>query len=338
MPDVTRFPHYHQAENVVTNHVMVMLMTLYRASPKLLEALLQAICPGKIEIGPRFTQQISGTHSVPDGLILQRPVAIFVETKLGETADPDQLQQHCRTIERRLNGQEGGILISLTSGLGGQSVPKAVIDVATKHRVAVVSITFGELVTNIKQLDRVDLTLDEIINEFEEFIIAQGLFPRTEQLVVAVLTGTSWRENVAHRVYYEPATRNPKWRQAAFLGLYHDKQVSHVGRIIAAVSAMQGDSNDIVFDEPEFGTLNENHRRAIRAAIRAAIPYYPDLVDSRHRYYLVDGFSETDFQKKTRGGMMGHRYFDIEEISDAPLPADASGSQAAEALSGKTFE
>lgn len=36
MTEVTRFPHYHQAENVVTNHVMVMLRMVYKASPKLL--------------------------------------------------------------------------------------------------------------------------------------------------------------------------------------------------------------------------------------------------------------------------------------------------------------
>ena len=52
MAEVTRFPHYHQAENVVTNHVMVMLRTLYDASPKLLEALLRALCADEITVGP----------------------------------------------------------------------------------------------------------------------------------------------------------------------------------------------------------------------------------------------------------------------------------------------
>ena len=64
MASVTRFPHYHQAENVVTNHVMVMLRMLYSTSPKLLEALLQALCADEVTVGPRFSQQVAGTHSV----------------------------------------------------------------------------------------------------------------------------------------------------------------------------------------------------------------------------------------------------------------------------------
>ncbi|WP_331325988.1 hypothetical protein [Methylorubrum populi] len=71
---MTRFPRYHQAENVVTNHVMVMLRMLYNASPKLLEGLLQALCADEVTVGPRFSQQVAGAHSVPDGLILQEPL------------------------------------------------------------------------------------------------------------------------------------------------------------------------------------------------------------------------------------------------------------------------
>lgn len=89
MTEVTRFPHYHQAENVVTNHVMVLLRMIYNASPKLLEALLQALCADEITVGPRFSQQIAGAHSVPDGLIMQEPLAVFVETKLSVSFDPD---------------------------------------------------------------------------------------------------------------------------------------------------------------------------------------------------------------------------------------------------------
>ncbi len=85
---------------MVTNHVMVMLRMIYNASPKLLEGLLQALCADEVTVGPRFSQQVAGAHSVPDGLILQEPLAVFVETKLGSAADPHQLQRHCRTNRR----------------------------------------------------------------------------------------------------------------------------------------------------------------------------------------------------------------------------------------------
>lgn len=338
MAGVTRFPHYHQAENVVTNHIMVMLRMLYNVSPKLLEALLQALCADEVTVGPRFSQQVAGAHSVPDGLILQEPLAIFVETKLGSVVNPDQLQRHCRTIVERLPGRKGSFLISLTSGQAGQAIPEEATLIAREHSIAVVSATFGELVTQVAELPVTDLTLQETIQEFIDFVFAQGLVPREEQFMVAMLTGTSWRDNLAHGVYYEPVDRSSKWRRAAFLGLYHDKQVSHVGRIVAAVPAMRDDTGGIAFDEPEMGGLDDTQRQAVRDVIEAARAYYPDLEGSKHRYYVVDAFTLTDFRKATSGGMMGHRYFDIEDLGEKRLPSRAPGSLAAQALDGRTFD
>lgn len=261
MASVTRFPHYHQAEKVVTNHVMVMLRMLYNASPNLLEALLQAVCADEVTVGPRFSQQVAGARSVPDGLILQEPLAVFVETKLGSTLNPDQLQRHCETIVERLPGRKGSFLISLTSGQAAQQmIPVKVTEIANEHSMTVVSATFGELVTQLAQLPVADLALRETLQEFNDFVFAQGLVPREDQFMVAMLTGTSWRENLAYGVYYEPVDRSAKWQRAAFLGLYHDK---HVGRIVAAVPAMQDDTGGIAFDEPEIGTIDDARRQAV---------------------------------------------------------------------------
>lgn len=338
MASVTRFPHYHQAENVVTNHVMVLLRMLYNASPNLLEALLQAVCTDEVTVGPRFSQQVGGTYSVPDGLILQEPLAVFVETKLGSAANPDQLQRHCQTIVERLPGRKGSFLISLTSGQTGQQVvPKEVAAIAREHSITVVAATFGELVTQIAQLPVADLALRETLQEFSDFVFAQGLVPREDQFMAAMLTGISWRENLAYGVYYEPVDRSPKWQRAAFLGLYHDKQVSHIGRIVAVVPAMQDDTGGIAFGDPEIGMIDDARRNAVRDIIKAAQDYYPGLESVRHRYYLVDAFSPTEFRKVSPGGMMGHRYFDIEEIGGTRLPSDAAGSLAAQVLAGRTF-
>ncbi|PXW62967.1 hypothetical protein [Methylobacterium sp. B4] len=337
MADVTRFPRYHQAENVVTNHVMVMLRMLYNASPKLLEGLLQALCADEVTVGPRFSQQVAGAHSVPDGLILQEPLAVFVETKLGSAADPGQLRRHCRTIVDRLPGRKGTYLVSLTAGQRG-SIPDEVMEMAREHGIKVVPASFGDLVEQVGQLPVTDLALREVVQEFTDFVFSQGLVPREDQFLVAMLTGTSWRDNLAHGVYYEPVDRNPKWQRAAFLGLYHDRQVSHVGRIVAAVAAVQDAAGEMTFDDPETGSLDDARRQAIRDVVAAAQAYYPGLEASRHRYYVVDAFTPTDFRKRTGGGMMGHRYFDIENLSGARLPNRAPGTLAAQALDGRLFD
>lgn len=266
-----------------------------------------------------------------------------METKLGSAIDADQLQRHCRTIVDRLPGRKGSFLISLTSGQTGQAIPEDVAKMAREHGVTVVPVvpvTFGELVnqiTQIAELPVTDIVLRETLQEFTDFIFAQGLVPREEQFMVATLTGTSWHENVQHCVYYEPIDRNAKWQRAAFLGLYHDKQVSHVGRIITAVGVVRDDAGEIVFDNPELGNLSEEQRQAIFDVIAAAQKYYPDLEDEKHRYYVVDAFTPTDFRKTSPGGMMGHRYFDIEQVSGKRLMSRARGCEAAQALSGHSF-
>ena len=292
-------------------------------------------------IGPTFTQQIAGTDSVPDGLILQPPLAVFIETKLGSAINSEQLQRHCQTIVKRLPGQKGSLLISLTADEAGQELPEAVREVARKNDILPIAVTFGDLVTNLRKLEISDLALQETIDEFSEFVSGQGLVPRKDQFVAAMLTGRSWRVNADCGVYFEPIERNAKWRRAAFLGLYHGKQISHVGRIIAAIPAMKDYvTGETMFGQPEYPIQisTEVYQRAVRNVIEASETIYPGFASSEHRFYLVDNFSETDFRKVTSGGMMGHRYIDIEEISRKRLTSEASSAEAAQALNGRTFE
>ena len=338
MTEVTRFPHYHHPENIVTNHVMVMLRMLYNASPKLLEGLLQALCADEVTIGPRFSQQIAGTHSVPDGLILQEPLAIFVETKLGPHLNMDQLKRHCETIAARLAHRKGSFLIALNSGIFGTTLPEELIVFAREQGIQIITANFSELIEQISELPVSDLTLREAIQEFTDFIYAQGLIPRRDQFLVAMLTGYSWRENLKYCTYYEPFERNPKWPQAAFLGLYHERHVSHIGRIIMVISAFENDMRELIFDNPEMGILDDAKRQTIREMIDSSQEYYPNFQENKIRYYIVDKFEQTDFKKKTRGGMMGHRYFDIETLVGKRLPPNAPSSLAADILRGCAYD
>lgn len=338
MTDVTRFPHYHQAENVVTNHVMVMLRTVYKASPKLFEGLLRALCGDEVTVGPSFSQQFAGAHSIPDGLILQEPLAVFIETKLGAYLNQAQLTAHCRTIAERTRNRGENYLIALTTGEAGRTVPTEVRETARDLGIEIVETSFRELVELVGALRVHDVELGEVIQEFTDFIYAQGLVPRQDQVMVGLLAGTSWQANRDCGVYFEPADRNPKWQRASFLGLYHGKQVSHVGRIATVVVGVEDGIGAVAFETPEVGALDDRQRAAIRTCIDAAQAYFPDFQKNRHRYYLVDGFALAGFRKTTPGGMMGLRYFDLEVIAGRRVPAGAAGTEVAALLAGKTFE
>jgi len=337
MTDITRFPHYHQTENVVTNHVMVMLRTIYKESPKLLEGLLQALCDTELTVGPSFSQQVAGSHSIPDGLILQEPMAIFIETKLGAHLNHTQLAAHCTSIAARATNRGGNYLIALTTGEAGRTVPAEVLAMADEQGIIIVETSFRDLVEQVAALRDHDVDLTEVIQEFVDFIYAQGLVPRQDQFVVGMLTGTSWEANRDRGVYYEPVERNPKWQRARFLGLYHHKQVSHVGRIETVAVAVEDAGGILQFEKPEVGILDDRQRAAIRACVDDAQAYYPDFQASRHRYYVVDAFTPTGFRKVSAGGMMGHRYFDVEAAAGSRVPTGASGAAVAALLDGKIY-
>lgn len=337
MTEVTRFPHYHQAENVATNHVMVMLRTVYKTSPKLFEGLLRALCGDELTVGPSFTQQFAGAHSIPDGLILQEPLAVFIETKLGAHLNQAQLAAHCRTIAERAKNRGENYLIALTTGEAGRTVPPEVAATAREQGIEIVETSFRELVELVGAMRVHDVELGEVIQEFTDFIYAQGLVPRQDQTMAAMLAGTSWQANRDHGVYYEPADRNPKWHRASFMGLYHGKRVSHVGRISTVAVGIEDDTGAMRFEAPEVGTLTDDGRAAVRACIVAAQAYYPAFQANRHRYYVVDGFAPAEFVKISPGGMMNFRYFDLEAVVGCRVPIGASGADVAGMLAGKTF-
>jgi hypothetical protein len=181
--------------------------------------------------------------------------------------------------------------------------------------------TYRDLIAAIEAIIDAEPGLVEILEDYRSFIAAEGLLPDQHRKIVAMLCGQSWAENVAHGVYFEPDSRNAKWVQANYLGIYHKKRVSHVGRIVAAAICrrVQG---ELIVDVEELGTLDENIRSRISKIIDAA-SYYENLGGNAHRYYAVDRFAETDIRKTSPGGMMGHRYLDIVTLArKEPTPGD----------------
>lgn len=336
MTEITRYPHYHQAENVVTNHTMVMLRELYRTSPSLLEKVINGLLGEELTVGPRFTQQISGSDSVPDALILQQPLAIYIETKIVSGFGLEQLERHCKSIATKGHAEKGRILLALTAGSADTTSAPALADLGSRYGLRVLHKTFADLVDQLMEIQDKHPAITEGIEEFVAFIAARGLLPRRDQFMVTMLTGRSWQDNKAHGVYYEPAHRNAKWQHAAFLGLYHDKHISHVGRIVTVVEGYQTDGT-WSFEKAETGVVTDAHLAAISRVVAAAQYYYPGFQGDPHRYYVVDDFAETRFLKDSPGGMMGHRYFDIEKIAGSKAPPNASGSVVAALLSGKLF-
>lgn len=322
MAAINHFQRYSQRENHVTNNTMLMLRHVYRTSPSLMEDLLSALLDDdEIEIGPGFQQQVGGSHSIPDAVLIQKPLNVYIEAKRGDWLHDGQIEGHLRSIESRGHPAGTAWLVGLTTNAVADADLERWDGLAKERGVNFAVATYRDLIVAIEAIINAEPDLVEILEDYRSFIATEGLLPDQHCKIVAMLCGQSWAENVAHGVYFEPDTRNAKWMQANYLGIYRNKRVSHIGRIVAAAVCRKVDG-ELVVDVEELGSLDEDDRSRISKIIDAA-GYYENLGSEAHRYYITDRFAETDIRKSSPGGMMGHRYLDIVTLTGIePTPGD----------------
>ena len=88
------------------------------------------------------------------------------------------------------------------------------------------------------------------------------------------------------------------------LGLYKDKSVRAIGRIVACITALKNE-NEASY-KAEFGDLTDE-----REAIIKKIILERHQENLNHWYYFVDEFYETDFKKVTKHPLRGAKLFDL---------------------------
>ncbi len=340
MTGISHFQTYSQRENHVTNNTLLMLRHVYRSSSLRLQEALNALLGADVEVGPRFEQQRRGAHSIPDAVIEQAPFHLYVEAKLDSDLRPDQLQKHLRSIAETKPGEGAAFLLGLTRNRADERLVDEVETAAQALGVQFAVTTYAELLATLEEACAGDIQLKEILQDYRSFLAGADLLPDQHRRVVAFLCGTSWRENVATGVYYEPADRNAKWLQAHIIGVYAKKRVSHVGRIrkvaICKLAEATGRGAGLEVVAEELGELDQEDRTAILTAIERGKDHFPGLADEPHRFYLVDRFVETELRKASPGGMMNFRYFDLADYGidvapDTPIEAIAQG------LKGREF-
>lgn len=336
MARISHFQRYSQRENHVTNNTLLMLRHVYQRSPQLFELCLRSLLDDEsLEIGPRFEQQRRGAHSVPDCIIEQAAIHLYVEAKHGGALSEKQLRSHLDSISASKNQPGSCYLVGLVRDAAANGLGPDLKEEARSLGVQLGVSTYADLLSALKVVCESDPSLREILADYETFIGSEGLLPDQNRKMVAFLCGTSWQANVKTGVYYEPEERNAKWRQASFIGIYHSKCISHVGRFRASAIAQEQDGELKIATEE--GVVSPSDEEAIRQAIALASGYYPALAQEPHRYYLVDAFHETDISKVSRGGMMGHRYFDLEGEFGVPEVDEKSTQDIADLLRGTTY-
>jgi hypothetical protein len=331
MSSISYFQKFSQPENHVTNNTLLVLRHVYRNSQAKFEALFHALVSDEnlsIPIGLSFNQQIRELHSVPDAYISQQPFNLYIEAKLDDRLDENQIDRHLKSAKNKAYPNGSVFLLGLTKERLPEVVDKKFRDMAVRFGVFFVGITYTQLADElIKLCTDFEANLREIIDDYSEFLSSQGLLINPSSRMAVFPCSTSRDQNVKFGIYYLPATRSDIF-SCSIIGLYKNKQISHIGRI-RAYGLWSYSSGKFEYSK-EQGVLTDDDLEKVDRLI-AASPYY-DLRSVDHRFYMVDKFEEVNFLKKSSGGMRGRRYFDLKSYipnvtfdQDTPFPLIANG-------------
>lgn len=336
MSRVSYFQRFSQRENHATNNTLLVLRYLYQAAPFKLEQVLGGVLETTPTIGLTFDQQVKGLHSVPDAVISQKPLRMFIETKLGDGLWRDQIERHIASITAN-PAEQGGetYLIGLTKTPISESEKDSHAEYAKARGVQFRATTFTEIATLLRAACAdYEPTLIAIVEDYRSFLENEGLLDDRGRWMAVFPCGTSYPDNERLGLYYEPPER-PSKNSCRFIGIYTQKTISLIGEP-TAILVCAFENGVVRVEERDRGQETPGMVARIKDAFEQ-IDYY-DLKSATIRFYMVDRWSPTTLRKSTPGGIMGLRYIDLSRYLPSQdvsrLPAD----QVAEGLREKTFE
>jgi hypothetical protein len=240
-----------------------------------------------------------------------------VETKLNSGFDMAQLKNHLAIF----GNEQHKLLIMLSPSLNDISAQQlaAVRQTALSRNIQVIHASFEDIVAKAKEcLSAHDEEMRALVDDYEEFCSGADLLPRDRYTLFVPPCGLSFEENKAFRLYYCPATWNR--RNARYLGIYKDKSVQMIGwisKIVACDVDLNARKVTVLPSGSTVLTLEEQQR--VLGATEKGQSRWD--ISGGHKFFLCDEMEETKFRKTSAGGIMGHRYFDLEEVLGGPVPA-----------------
>lgn len=319
------FQRYHGKENVATANTMLLLSRLYSYSSEKFFRFLKSEFFFSDSFEPEivFNMQEKSVESIPDATITQVGFKIVVETKLWDWFSADQLMRHLKSFGEEKNK----VLITLASESMADE-KKADFErqikeynLQQKYPVFHINTTFEHLANAIQDiLDDRDYEMQDILDDYLDYCYHDGLIPVSDswKYMRMQLAGTTIAFNVKENLYYDNADRG--FRPHDYLGLYHDKRVCAIGKVCARITAVET-TNGLEF-QTEFGELTEKRKEQIALAIEDGKSYGYNLLATKHRYFFVEKFYETDFKKITPRAAMGTRIFDLTQLLETDVIPD----------------
>lgn len=315
MTQITQFPRFSQQENWATNHTLLLMRRLYEFNLSKFRLFLEKLGDESADIAPHlgvvFGQQSREKSSIPDGVFMQESVKVIVETKTGTSFDPDQIRRHLDGLKK----VEHGLLILLSPTV--EQIPN---DVELKpDDKPLLPTTFANVIKCAQDcLAKHDEEMKSVVDDFEAFCSEEELLPRDDFMMMMVPCGDTYEVNKKCCLYYYPANR--PHRNTGYLGIYKNKSIRRIGEIKKRVECrVDLTAGRVITDDLDTDDLEKYEGRILNAA-QAAKNRGWDISHDR-RFYICDKIVPTDFEKRSAGGIQGHRYLDLGPyFGDGGLP------------------
>jgi len=320
MTKISYFPRYSQRENFITNSSLHLLYRLYDTNRRRFHSFLSYLlqkAEAEInevgEIGLQIQQQTKSKASVIDGFLYQDSIRIGIETKLnGIEFSNQQLINHLSLFK---NANSGYLLLLHPTkvDLKGNEWHE-LREKSQQKNIIVASVTFEEIIESFRLclLPHEEEMLD-LIDDFEAFCSKEGLLNQDRLTIFAPPCGQSFDINVRYKLYFCPENR--PLRHVEYLGIYKERAIRHIGKIVKVVFPKQKDTGELIFQDEEGNpiALPQDMQDRILAASEEAEQKNGWLIKSGHKFFLCDQLVGTNFMKSTPYGIMGHRYFNVRD-------------------------
>jgi hypothetical protein len=330
MAHVTYFQRYTTPENVVTNTTLHLFSQINQhSSDRLQQVLSELLGDVEMPLGVNFQQQMRSGPSVPDGVILQEPVHIVIETKVTAGVDADQLIRHCNSFDK---GRSGNYLLLLTKNEADDQVLDPVRRKAKEIGAAFQNVTFEKLCGSLEGLAKeYETHLMRVIKDYAAYCTDMGLLPDRRKWLRIVPCGTTFDLNKQWHVYYQPTDRG--YSAHEYIGIYTQKAVRLLGRV-AAIYDSKTDAGGQMQLTWFSGKESPEFRDRIKGMVADSKQKVGWDLGGDYRFFCAEQLLPTDFIKTSWGGIQGARFWDIsEQVQQA-----GSDAELAELLRHQTWE
>jgi len=328
---ISLFSGYSQKENRVTNYCLLIMKMLYEENPKYLGEVLEVLCGMDIgnHVGVSFRQQQRKAASVPDGMVIQKPFAIYIETKNYHWFYDKQLEKHLEAL-----ADEVGVKILLALGkfesdsdLADFDRVRRICGEKYRNEIHFRAISFEDFVGAL-EISGLPKNLADAVADFRDFLNTEGDLLPTWRKILDVVNCAGQPEDITkYGVYMSPAEGSSYSHQRArFFGMYQEKRVQLIAEIEAVV--------DVDLDADTVTLKWKNSQKSTSHYKQEAKTKVNELQRSKGatRIFLLGPLYKTDFKKDSRGGLFSPKlYFDISSLS----PKDAE--DLANKLNGKQW-